>query len=81
MGTPPPLCALVRGLLVGWLLVFRLLVGCWVGWLVVGQLSLAGWLVVWLVAWLVGCWLVAGVYVCVLPRHMLCGVVAHCVCV
>ena len=83
-GIPPPLCALVPPLLVGWPLVFGLLcwllgwlVGCWtvesswlIGWLV-------GWLVAWLLAWLVGCWLVAGLYVFVLPGHMLCGVVAN----
>ena len=32
-GTPPPLCALVLGLLVGWLLLFGLL-GWLLGWLV-----------------------------------------------
>ena len=90
---PPPLCALVLGLLVGRLLVFgllgwllRWLVGCWLigsgtaefGWLV-GWF--VGWLVGWLVCWLVGCWLGAWVYVCVLSAHMLCGVAAQCVCV
>ena len=67
-GTPPPLCALVPGLLVGWLLVFGLL-GWLLGWLVSCWTVEFGWLVgrlvAWLVAWLVGCWLVAGVYVCV----------------
>ena len=68
MEPPPPPCALVPGLLFGWLLVFgllgwllRWLVGCWLigsgtaefGWLV-------GWLVCWLVRWLVGCRLVVG---------------------
>ena len=66
MQPPPPPCALVPGLLVGWLLVFGLfgwllgsLVGCWqMGF---GQLSLAGWLVGWFVAWFVVCCLFAGV--------------------
>ena len=89
---PPPPCVhwclacwlvglMVFGLL-GWLL--RWLVGCWLigsgtaefGWLV-GWF--VGWFVGWLVCWLVGCWLVAGVYVCVLSAHMLCGVAAQCV--
>ena len=55
---PPPPCALVPGLLVGWLLVFwllgcllRWLVGCW---LIGSRTAEFGWLLGWLVGWLVG---------------------------
>ena len=83
MQPPPPPCALVPGLLVGWLLVFgllgwllRWLVGCW---FIGSGTAEFGWLVGWLVGWLLAsCW---GVCVCVLPAHMLCGVAAQCVCV
>ena len=60
-------------LISSWAAEFGSLVG-WVGWLV-------GWLVGWVVAWLVSGGLVARVYVCVLPGHMLCAVVAQFVCV
>ena len=54
MGPPPPLCALVPGLLVGWLLVFWLL-GWLLGWLV-GCWLIGSWAAEfgWLVGWLVG---------------------------
>ena len=78
---PPPVCT--GTWLVGWLAVgFRVawLVVALVGWLwLIGSGTtefgwLVGLLVGWLVCWLVGCWLFAGVCVCVLSAHMLCGV-------
>ena len=92
---PPPLCALVLGLLVGWLLTFgllgwllRWLVGCWLigsctaefGWLV-------GWLVCLFVCWLVGLlvgWLLAscwGVCVCIVCTHAVWCCYTVCLCV
>ena len=76
---PPPPCALVLGLLVGWLLVFglvgwllRWLVGCW---LISSGTAEFGSLVRWLVGLLVGLlvgWLLAscwGVGVCIVCTH------------
>ena len=76
---PPPPCALLPGLLVGWLSVFgflgwllRWLVGCW---LIGSSVAKFGWLVGWFVGWLVGSlvgWLLAscwGVCVCIVWTH------------
>ena len=76
-GIPPPLCALVPGLLVGWLLVFGLL-----DWLL-GWTAQFGWLVGWLVGYVVGwlwasCW---GVCVCVAWTHAVWCCCTVCLCV